>query len=185
MSGERQYQARGPRLGLARLNVSDVEPHYLRWMNDPETVRFTEARHANYSIGDLRAYVEKMNASNRELLFGIFELAGNRHVGNIKVGPIHPFHATASLGLIIGEKDCWGRGYATEAIRLAVSYAFMALGVAKITAGIIAGHLASQRAFEKAGFRVEGVRRKQNLFEGERRDEILLGLLREEWDAQG
>jgi RimJ/RimL family protein N-acetyltransferase len=180
----KSFFIKGPRLELRGLTAEDTTGAYLAWMNDPEVVRFTESRHKKYTHDELQAYVKTCNESGRDYLFGIFESDNACHVGNIKIGLVDPRYNTANVGLIIGEKKCWGQGYATEAIRLILEFAFEKLGLAKLNAGVIAGNMASQRAFEKNGFVVEGVRRKQNLFEGERRDEILLGLLRGEWQKK-
>lgn len=170
----------GNRLGLSFLHPEDVGEAYVRWLNDPETIRYTEARHRTYTLESVRAFVAGCKIKGNEHLFGIFEKVAGRHVGNIKIGPVDPHHHCASVGLIIGEKDCRGRGYATEAIGLAARYAFTALGVHKLTAGVLEANVASLRAFQKNGFSIEGVRRKQNFCEGSWQDETLLGLLAEE-----
>ncbi|MEW5772906.1 MAG: GNAT family protein [Thermodesulfobacteriota bacterium] len=182
MTAPREPVIRGKRLELWPLSPEDVTATYVRWLNDPETVRFTEARHATHTLEGVRAYVASCAARGDDHLLGIFELAGGRHVGNIKIGPVNPHHQCASVGLIIGEKARWGRGYATEAIALAARYAFIVLGLHKLTAGVVEGNEASLRAFEKNGFHVEGVRRRQNYCEGRWRDEFMLGLLAEEWE---
>jgi len=66
---------------------------------------------------------------------------------------------------------------------LAAGVAFGSLGLHKLTAGVIADNIASEKAFRKAGFTIEGVRRKQNLCAGEWRDLTLLGLLKADWEA--
>lgn len=172
----------GNRLELRILAPADVSDDYVRWLNDPEIVCFTEARHTVHTLENLRAYVEACCAKENDHLLGIYERISGRHVGNIKIGPVNLHNRSASVGLVIGEKDCWGKGYATEAIGLAVHYAFVTLGLHKLTAGAIEGNAASLRAFEKNAFVIEGVRRKQNFCEGRWRDEILLGLLAEEWE---
>ena len=180
MSPSRTEAVRGGRLELRYLTPHDVSEAYVRWLGDPETVRFTESRHTTHTIDSVRAYVAACASGSSEHLLGIFELAFDRHIGNIKIGPVSAHHLYASVGLIIGEKDCWGRGYATEAIGLAARHAFSTLGLHKLTAGIIAGNESSLRAFARNRFVVEGVRRQQNLCDDGWRDEILLGLLQEE-----
>ncbi len=175
----------GARVGLFLLSPEDVGDLYLRWMNDPDVLRFTEARHETHTLRSLQEFVEGCLRSSAYSLMGILEVMSGRYVGNLKIGPVHPRYMTASLGIIVGEKDCWRKGYATEAIRLACAYAFEDLDLFKLTAGCIAGNTGALRAFEKAGFQVEGIRRKQNLCHGKRKDEILLGLLKEEWDPNG
>lgn len=171
---------RGVQLELRYLTPEDVGDAYLRWLGDPETMRFTESRHTTHTIDSVRAYVAKCATGTTDHLFGMIELASGRHIGNIKIGPVNAYHHHASVGLIIGEKDCWGKGYATEAIGLAARHAFSTLGLHKLTAGVIAGNESSLRAFARNGFVIEGVRRKQNLCGDDWRDEIMLGLLQED-----
>ena len=170
----------GPRLALGPLSEADAGSRYLAWLNDPDVVRLTEARHTGHSADSIREFIAACNACPHTWLWGIFERVGGMHVGNIKLGPVASVHRCGALGLIIGERSRWGRGYATEALGLAVRLAFEELHLHKIVAGVIAGNDASLRAFESNGFVVEGTRRRQNLLEGVWRDEIQLGLLCEE-----
>lgn len=172
----------GERIHLRRLTLNDVGEAYLRWMNDPEVTRFTESRFSRQTLESLRTFV---NASQgpKSLLLAIVEKASGRHIGNIKLDGIHPIHKFASIGIIIGEKDCWGKGYATEAVRLIRDYAFTELKLQKLCAGCYEGNLGSVRAFERAGFFIEGQRRGQVDFDGRRIDVILLGCLPPPTDA--
>lgn len=172
---------RGVRLELRYLTPRDVSDAYLGWLCDPEINRFTESRHTTHTLDSVRAFVAKCAVGTSNHLLGIIELSSGRHIGNIKIGPINATHRYASVGLIIGETDCWGKGYGSEAIGLASRHAFSTLGLHKLTAGIIVGNESSLRAFTKNSFVVEGVRRKQNFCGEEWRDEILLGLLKEEY----
>ena len=79
-----------------------------------------------------------------------------RHIGNIKLGPIHWLHRRADLSLFIGERKYWGQGYASEAIALVRDWAFRELDLQKLNAGIYSGNHGSRRAFEKCGFELEG-----------------------------
>lgn len=171
----------GDRLGIRSLLPEDVGQSYVRWLNDSETVMYTEARHETHTIESLRTHVESSGRKDNEYLMGIFEKVGGRHVGNIKLGPVNPRYLCGSIGMIIGEKDCWRRGYAIEAISLVVRCAFELLELHKLTAGVIQGNEASLRAFQRNHFIIEGVRRKHNFCAGAWRDETLLGLLADEW----
>ena len=104
-----------------------------------------------------------------------------QHIGNIKLGPINWIHRFGDISLLIGEKDCWVKGYASEAIALITSFAFNVLNLHKLRAGCYSNNLGSARAFEKVGYIREGLLKKQWLQNGEFQDEILLGLCAEEW----
>lgn len=174
---------RGERLFLRPVAGPDVGPGYVRWMNDPEVVRFTESRFSGHSEQDLRAYVEKMENDPRSHFLAIVENGSGRHVGNLKIGPVDERHGTASVGIILGEKDCWGKGYATEALTLSARLAFETLKLHKLTAGCVDLNAGAIRAFEKAGFMRECVRGQHNLFEGEYRDVVVLCLFHKHGEA--
>lgn len=172
------YDIRGKGLRLRALHEADADGPYLRWINDPEVVRYTESRFARHSAEELRAYIAAANASDDALLLAIETLPEGRHIGNIKLGAINWIHRTADIGLIIGDRACWGRGYGSAAIACLAVYAFDRLGLEKLSAGIYAPNEGCIRAFAKAGFVEEGVLRSQCRFEAGRVDVVLMGRIR-------
>lgn len=168
----------GKRIYLRKVSPDDVNEAYCRWMNDPATNRFLESRFYPHSMETLREYIVNKQGDNLNAFFAIVLNDGDRHVGNIKLGPIDSNHRLADIGILIGEKDCWGKGYALEAISLIVDYAFNTLNLHKMTAGCYAPNKGAIRAFEKAGFVQEGLRKAHCFFEGEYVDDVLLGLVR-------
>ncbi len=82
-----------------------------------------------------------------------------RHIGNIRLGPINKNHKHGPIGLIIGDRDKWGIGVATEAIVLVTRFGFRELGLQKISAACYESNIGSKRAFEKAGYKIEGFKR--------------------------
>jgi ribosomal-protein-alanine N-acetyltransferase len=165
------------RLALRQLTPADVTERYVAWLNDDEVNRYLESRFAAHTLATTRGFVEAMEADGSNVLLGVFLTHDGRHIGNIKIGPIDAVHRSADVGLLIGERDEWGKGYATEAIGLATEYAFSVLDLRKLTAGCYEQNLGSARAFEKAGWRREGTRRRQFVSDGRRVDEILLGVV--------
>lgn len=166
---------------LTALGEAHVTDRYLRWMSDPQVTRYLESRFALPSLAGLRHYVESMRASPDNYFFAIVERSTGEHWGNVKVGPVNPHHRNASVGIIIGEPAAWGRGVATETLQLLARWAFGTLGLAKLTAGSYASNAGSVRAFEKAGWSVEGRQLSQvELTDGSRDDTVILGLRRED-----
>ncbi|WP_202882291.1 GNAT family N-acetyltransferase [Candidatus Manganitrophus noduliformans] len=176
------YFLEGKRIYLREVRPSDVNERYYRWMNDPEITRFLESRFAPNAIENLRDYVAGKLGDRDNLFLAIVLKEEDRHIGNIKLGPIQWIHRLADIGLLIGEKDCWGKGYATEAIQLVSDYAFNVLNLHKVAAGCYGPNEGSARAFQKAGFVVEGVRKEQFYSNGSYVDDILLGLIRPDWN---
>lgn len=75
-----------------------------------------------------------------------------------------------------------GRGLGTEATRLMVGYGFEGLGLRRISLGVFAFNPRARRAYEKAGFVVEGVRRDALLYDGAWVDDIVMSILAPEWE---
>jgi [ribosomal protein S5]-alanine N-acetyltransferase len=163
------------RIYLRKLTARDVNERYCGWMNDPQVNRFLESRFQSHSIKSLKAFLRCVQNDKHTVFFAIILKNGDRHIGNIKLGPINTVHSCADIGILIGEKDCWGKGYATDAIVLLVEYAFRSLNLHKVTAGCYAPNVGSLKAFRKAGFLQEGFRIKHCLCEGKYVDDILLG----------
>lgn len=162
-------------LTLRELTPGEVSDRYVAWLNDPQVNRYLESRFVCHTAESVRSFVAATADDDASRLFGMF-LDGTRHIGNIKIGPINTQHRSADVGLIIGERSEWGRGYATEAIAQATRHGFDVLGLRKLNAGCYAGNVGSARAFEKAGWEREGLRRSQFVCDGQRVDEILLGI---------
>lgn len=170
---------RSDRLVLSSLRADQVDDGYEAWMNDPLVLRYLEARAESHTHDSLLSYVEAMRSSDTSWLFGIFLRQGGDHIGNAKLGPFSRLHNTATLGLVLGRRDHWGRGYATEAIRAVVSWAFDELELDKVTAGAYAANTGSVRAFQRAGFAIEGIQRQQaRLDDGTRDDVVIMGRLK-------
>jgi RimJ/RimL family protein N-acetyltransferase len=168
----------GPRLRLRAMAEADAGPNYVRWMNDPDIVRYTESRFTDHTIEDIRRYIRATRDDPNSLLLAMVITNDQRHIGNIKIGPVDWHHRTGDIGLLIGNADCWGQGYASEAIAALAGYAFTALGLEKLTAGVYAPNVGCIRAFERAGFTREGVCRSQYRFEDSRIDVVLVGRAR-------
>jgi len=168
----------GERIYLRGVYPEDVNETYCRWMNDSAVNKYLESRFYPHSLETLRDYVKGKLGDAESPFFAIILKDGDRHIGNIKLGPINTIHRFADIGIIIGEKDCWGKGYATEAICLVVDYAFKTLNLHKVTAGFYEPNKQSMKAFEKAGFSQEGVRKSHCYCEGKYVDDILFGLVR-------
>jgi len=121
---------------LRRLNEGDVTDTYVKWLNDPEINQYLESRFTTHTMDETKAFIRSItNEYNYQ--FGIFVKETGKHIGNIKVGGINPIHKYADVSFLIGEKDYWGQGIATEAIRLATDFGFNTLGLHKLWGGLM------------------------------------------------
>ena len=155
-------------------HVTDV---YVGWLNDPEINRFLESRFVVQNIDSVRAFVTAQLADGHALFLGIRGVELGRHVGNIKLAPINLQHGLGEVGIMIGDRQAWGKGIGSEAIRCVAEIAKVELGLRKLTAGCYASNLGSSRAFEKAGFHIEGIRPHHFLLDGRPEDLVLMARL--------
>ena len=167
------------RLLLRTLVASDVGSRYLSWLSDPEITRYLDVSDKPIgSVDELRCWVDAINASADNVLFGIFLKDTQRHIGNIKFGPIWERHRRGDIGFLIGERDSWGKGFASEAISALTSHVFDHLEIDKITAGCFLDNTGSTKALLKAGFAHEATLPLHGLVDGRRMASLLFGLYR-------
>ena len=164
----------GERIYLRILTPDDVSKDYVEWLRDTEITQFLEIRWKVFTLEDIREYVKTMNENPNDYLFGIFIKGNNEHIGNIKVGEIDQMHKFGSVGLLIGNKNMWGKGYGTEAVRLATQYSFEELNLNHLKAGMYSDNKGCYKAFIKAGYREVGRYKSSRFYKGGYVDEILV-----------
>ena len=165
----------GDRLYLRPITLSDATREYVGWLNSEKVNQFLESRFVKHNLLSLRNYIKKISKEKNTFFFAIIVKDGNKHIGNIKLGPIDWHHKIADIGIMIGDKKFWGKGYATEAIELITNFAFETLKLHKITAGAYENNIGSVRAFLKAGFFNDGYRQKHFQFKKNYVGYVMLG----------
>ena len=166
---------------LRPLERADLNQRYLSWLNDPEVTRYTEAGMFPSTVEDLENYYRGVTGSKSDVILAVVDKESGRHIGNVKLGPIHWVHRSATFGILIGEKECWGKGVGLEATRLMVEYGLQRLNLHRVDLGVFAEHEAAVRCYKKAGFRVEGRMREDLFQDGQYKDRLWMGLLRAEY----
>lgn len=165
---------KGENIFLKLLSSEDVTEAYVNWMRDPEVIKYLESRWNVFTFDDLKEYVKTTNDGRTNFLFGIFDIQSGKHIGNIKIGSIHPIHRNGDIGLIIGEKEFWGKNIATEAIKLITEYAFKHLNMHSLKAGMYKDNIGSLKSFEKNGYKIIGTHSKHCFCNGEYVDSIIV-----------
>jgi diamine N-acetyltransferase len=163
----------------------DVLPTWLRWENDFEVTRTDGGKMGVMTRERLEALVDETlkSADDGALRFLVYERATMRPVGTTNLDGIDRHHRKAEFGICIGEKECWGKGYGTEATRLTLDYAFTVLGLHSVHLAVAAYNRPAIRCYLKAGFRETG-RRREALRLGERfHDEVVMDCLAGEFTS--
>jgi RimJ/RimL family protein N-acetyltransferase len=170
------------------VRLSDESPEVLakafaKWDQDTEQHRLKDSDPAQlWSEKKLKELIEKHAENNQNSFrFSIRTLADDKLIGGVGLWIRSWTHADAMLGISIGERDYWGRGYGSEAVRLAVQYAFLELNMRRVTLGLHAYNERALKAYEKVGFKMEGRMRGDGMRDGVRYDSLWMGILREDW----
>ena len=137
----------------------DLVPVYHRWTNDLDVSRTRGLSWPSTLERELATY-EANTASATGAWFTVYERETWRPIGVAGLYEIEARHARASFGITIGEANCRGKGYGTEATRLILDYGFTRLGLENVMLTVYEFNTAGRRAYEKAGFRVFGRRHR-------------------------
>jgi [ribosomal protein S5]-alanine N-acetyltransferase len=160
------------------------DPDYLRWLRDTEIVRTLNLpRYIETPVPfeEVSNYVKALMQSETDLFFAIQLLDPDIFIGTAKAGHIDWYSKTADIGIMIGRKDVWGRGLASDALSVLCEHLFESVGLRRLTAGVMATNPAMVRVFEKLGFSREGVFRQQDRLGDDYIDHIHLGCLKPEF----
>ncbi len=174
---------RGEKVILRPIEREDVEI-FLKWFNDPEITQYLL-----FGLPITREkeekWIEETNLSEDSVVFVVESIGDfgqlNFAVGNCGLHSINWVDRSATIGIAIGEKDCQRKGYGFEALNLLIKYAFETLNLNRISSSVVKFNEASLKLHQKLGFVVDGIRRKAKFRNGDYHDEIILGLLREDW----
>ncbi|MBM4134040.1 MAG: GNAT family N-acetyltransferase [Nitrospira sp.] len=171
----------GERLYLRPIRTNDVQGPYWQWLNDQTVTRYLESGVSPATKSGLKKYVERVSNDASYIMLAIIEKQRNAHIGNVKLGPIETTARRADVGILIGDRSCWGRGFAREALRLVVEHAFNRLNLNKITLGVHADHRQAIRVYHSLGFVIEGRLRRHLYRNGRYRDSFVMGLLHSDY----
>jgi UDP-4-amino-4,6-dideoxy-N-acetyl-beta-L-altrosamine N-acetyltransferase len=126
------------------------------WANDAELARLMD-RAKLVSEDEHRAWFAALHRREDCRYFAVVERAV--HVGNVWLWAIDVRHRKAEIRIVIGDPGARGRGVGTRALDLVSRYAFEQLGLHRVYAYVLALNPRARRAFEKAGFALEGTLR--------------------------
>jgi RimJ/RimL family protein N-acetyltransferase len=173
----------GANIYLRPLERSDLNDRYLGWLNDPEVTRYLETGAFPTTAQDLEKFYSGVVGSSKEVIFAIVESESDRHIGNVKLGPINWLHRRTLFGIMIGDKDFWAKGVGEEVTRLMVEYAFFRLNLHRVGLVVFEEHQSAVRCYEKVGFKIEGCLRENMFQDGQYKNHVSMGLLRTEYKA--
>jgi RimJ/RimL family protein N-acetyltransferase len=174
----------GERVALGPLSRA-LLPRYQAWMNDVATQGWAgfPARPEPFTDERMAQWYERAATDQERLWFTVYETGAWRAVGFCVLRDIDHRHRTAEFGLTIGDRSDRGKGYGTEAVTLLLDLAFTGLGLHNVQLQVYEFNRAGLRAYQKAGFKEIG-RRRRAYFMGRRFwDVVYMDCLAEEFSS--
>jgi len=103
-------------------------------------------------------------------------------IGNCAIHNIDPKNRKCTCGITIGEKEYQNKGYGTEAMEMLVEYCFNTLNMNRIELTVYDYNIRAYKSYQKVGFVEEGRKRQARYHNGKYYDEIIMSILREDWE---
>ncbi|MGE0613668.1 MAG: GNAT family N-acetyltransferase [Hyphomicrobiales bacterium] len=159
------------RLLLAPFSRDDLTERYVSWLNDPETVRYSELRHTRHSFESCRAYMDAIESSGGWFIAMKRREENPDHIGNLSV-VFDRSNKVADMAVLIGEKTVRGRGFAREAWCAVMELILSDRVADKVKAGTMSVNEPMIELAKASGMTLEAVIPGEFLFEGRRVDRL-------------
>jgi len=180
----------GKLVRLAALQRGDL-PLLAAQLEDPEYLGYAQGGLLyNETLEDLTQQFDQDHRipwggleALQELSFGIHTLDSDLLIGKVELVRFDWRSQSAEVGIGIGNKAFWDKGYGTDAMRVLLRYTFMELGLHRVQLDVFSFNRRAARSYEKAGFSFEGARREAIYRDGVFHDDLVMSILRQEWDA--
>jgi len=168
----------GKKVNLRPFSKDEV-PTLTRWINDPAIRDFIAATFPQTERQE-EEWFNKMGTDDKNVILAI-ETKEGVLIGSMGIHHINWRDRVCTTGALIGEKECWGKGYGTDAKMFLLDYIFNTLNLRKVCSSVVAFNERSLKYSLHCGYQPEGTRRQHVFKRGKYWDIIELGLFREEW----
>lgn len=174
----------GNKVRLRALERSDL-PKMCQWLNDEEVMYYWAHPGNTTSLAEVeRWYEEGLERRRQDSKHYIIETLDGVAIGRISYEHLTMKNRNAELGIQIGEKDYWDKGYGTDAIMAFLDYLFNELQLHRVWLGTESYNTRAHRCYEKCGFVREGAHREGVFVKGEYHDSLIMGVLRHEFNKR-
>lgn len=171
----------GEKIRLREYRKEDVKKAQ-EYVNDPEIKKLLNPGVPFlYTFEDEQRWFDSLSATKENYSFAIETLKDNRYIGGCGVNSIDWKNSVALIGIFIGDKDYLGKGYGTDAMKTLIKFIFDQMNLNKIKLQVFSFNERAIKSYQKCGFKKEGILRSEIFRDGKYYDEIVMGLLRDEY----
>jgi RimJ/RimL family protein N-acetyltransferase len=173
----------GKRIKFAPLEREHIDL-FLKWFNDPEITQYL-IMYKPLTRDFEEEWFDNLKHNEDSVYFSILlldEKNPEKIIGNCAIQNINSKNRSCSCGITIGEKEYQNKGYGTEAMELLVEYGFNTLNMNRIELIVYEFNIRAYKSYHKVGFIEEGRKRQARYHNGKYHNEIIMSILREDWE---
>jgi RimJ/RimL family protein N-acetyltransferase len=163
----------GTKCYLSPIDINDAEK-YTEWLNDQEVVKYLPLNHFALSINNEKDFLQNLVKDHN---YAIIDLSTNTLLGNIGINNYDSIYQSAEIGIFIGNKEYWNKGYGTEAMKLLIAYGFDKLNLHSITLCTHEKNKWAIKCYEKIGFKKVGEYRERILVNQKYENLVIMDIL--------
>ncbi|USG64815.1 GNAT family N-acetyltransferase [Brevibacillus ruminantium] len=162
--------------------TADDASIYHAWRNDPAVMKTTSLSLDVFTLEETAAFVQNVIlGSSSGKSYMIIDKASANPIGITSLIQLDEKNRNAECIIDLGEKEFWGKGYATEALKLLLDYAFLELNLHRVSLRVFSFNEKAIRLYEKLGFTHEGRSRQSVFRDGQWHDICHMGMLQSEY----
>ena len=170
----------GEMVRLREYHKEDI-PTVWKYVNDPEIKRtLVPGIPFPWKLEEEEKWYEEQNAKGDTYNFAIEKKADGTYIGGCGINNVDWKNSVATVGIFLG-KDFLSQGYGTDAMKVLVKFIFDQMNIHKVILHVFSFNKRAIRSYEKVGFRIEGTLREQIYRDGKYYDEVIMGILKEDW----
>ena len=154
----------GRKIQLQPFTASDIDDHYIQWLNDKDVVRYSNQRFLKHDRASCLRYLATFENTGN-LFFSIRYMEDGRQIGTM-TAYVSPHHGTVDVGIMLGDKSVWGHGYGQDAWDTFTNWLLAQNHIRKLTAGTLAANTGMIKLMERSGMALEAIHKAQEMVEG-------------------
>jgi RimJ/RimL family protein N-acetyltransferase len=170
----------GQKCYLTPIDENDAEK-FTEWLNDLEVTRNLMMYHRIINVQNEKGLLEKIAKDHN---YSIIDIKTDELIGNCGYMALDHLNQTGEIGIFIGNKKYWNKGYGTEALQLLLDYGFKALNLHNIGLRVFSFNERAKKSYEKIGFKITGKIREAILRDRKRHDLIFMDILAKEFYSE-
>lgn len=168
------------RLQIVPFYEKYLTQRYVHWLNDPEVVKYSEQRHRTHTLETCHRYWQAFIDTPHFFWAIVVSQPPLGHIGNMNAH-IDPKNLLADIGILIGERESWRKGYGLEAWMAVCDYLFNETQIRKITAGALATNEGMLKIMQRSGMLEDGRRFRHYLLDGQEVDVVYAALFKQKF----